>query len=164
MENDFGDDDTASRPSPAEARQALSELAADRATLAARVITPWWYHPALGGIVALIVGTQALPFPASALTLPVALFALPTLVVVYRRRYGVWISQPTGPRSRRVFRALMVVLLLAFAAALAVRFTGVAYHWALLPAVAGFVAAVVLGPWYDDLVRRELGATQQEAR
>lgn len=156
MENDLDGRTPSPRPTPAEARRALADLAADRAALAARVVTPWWYHPTLGGVVALIACTQALPSPASLVLLPVALFGLPALVVLYRRRYGVWVSEPAGPRSRNIYRALVVVLVLVLAAVLVVRFTDVAYGWALLPAAVGFVAAVVLGPWYDDAQRREL--------
>ncbi|WP_273652133.1 hypothetical protein [Cellulomonas fimi] len=163
MENDFEATDRAPRPTPAEARDALAGLATDRATLAARVVTPWWYHPTLGAVVALIVCTQALPSPASLVLLPVALLGLPALVVLYRRRYGVWVSEPAGPLSRRIYRALIVVLVLVFGALLVVKLTAVEYRWVLLPAVVGFVAAVVLGPWYDDAQRREL-ATEQPRR
>lgn len=163
MENDFEAADRAPRPTPAEARTALADLATDRATLAARVVTPWWYHPTLGAVVALIVCSQALPSPASLVLLPVALLGLPALVVLYRRRYGVWVSEPAGPLSRRIYRALIVVLVLVFGAMLVVKLTAVEYRWVLLPAAVGFVAAVVLGPWYDDAQRRAL-ATEQPGR
>ncbi|GCD18467.1 hypothetical protein GXP71_00865 [Cellulomonas sp. H30R-01] len=163
MENDLDGAVPSPRPTPAEARSALADLAADRASLAARVVTPWWYHPTLGAVVALIVCTQALPSPASLVLLPVALFGLPALVVLYRRRYGVWVAEPAGPRSRALYRALIVVLVLVLAATLVVRLTDVAYVWALVPAAVGFVAAVVLGPWYDDAQRRELAAEHPHA-
>lgn len=157
MENDFVPAAPAPpRPTPAAARSALAELAADRATLAARVVTPWWYHPTLGAVVALVVCTQALASPASLILLPVALFGLPALVLLYRRRYGVWVGEPAGPLARRIYRALVLVLVLVLAATVVVRLTGIEYRWALLPAAVGFVAAVVLGPWYDDAQRREL--------
>lgn len=159
MENDFrggGSPSVAPRPSPAEARAALSDLDADGARLAERVVTPRWYHPTLGAIVALIVCTQALPAPGSLVTLPIALFALPVLVIVYRRRYGVWVSQPAGPRSSRILRTMGTIVLLAFAAALAVKYTAIEYGWVLLPAAVAFVACVVLGRRYDDALRSEL--------
>ena len=83
--------------------------------------------------------------------------------MLYRRRYGVWVAEPAGPRSRAVYRALIVVLVLVLAATLVVRLTDVAYVWALVPAAVGFVAAVVLGPWYDDAQRRELAAEHPHA-
>lgn len=147
------------RPSPSEARDALSTLAGDRARLAERVVTPGWYHPTLGAVVALIICTQALPSPASLLFLPVALFGLPALVLVYRARYGVWIGQPAGPGSRRILRNLMVVLVLALVAALAIKLGAIEYRWVVVPAAVGFVASVVLGRRYDDAVGRELSTT-----
>jgi hypothetical protein len=157
MDNDI----TADSPSPAEARRALSDLELDGVRLAERVVTPWWYYPTVGALVVLIVVTQALPSPASVVTLPVALFALPALVLVYRRRYGLWISQPAGPRSRLISQLVLVVFALTFAAMLVIKLTGIEYRWVLVPATVGFVAAVVLGPWYDDALRRELGGTKR---
>ncbi len=48
------------RPGADEARQALQTLGRDNADLAAKIITPWWYHPILGGIVAILVYSQAI--------------------------------------------------------------------------------------------------------
>ncbi len=120
------------------------------------MVTPAWYHPTLGAIVALICCTQALPSPASLAFLPVALFALPALVLVYRRRYGVWIADPAGPRSRRLLSAFVVLVVLSFGAALAVKHTPVGYGWVLVPAAVGLAASVLLGRRYDDAVRHEL--------
>ena len=150
---------TAPRPTPAEAHAALSGLAADATRLAERVVTPRWYHPTLGAIVALICCTQALPSPASVAFLPVALFALPLLALAYRQRYGLWIAQPTGARSRRLLAALVTLVLLSFCAALVVKFTTVDYGWVLLPAAIAFVGSVLLGRRYDDALRRELAGS-----
>ncbi|MBE7701134.1 hypothetical protein H9623_12580 [Oerskovia sp. Sa1BUA8] len=148
--------DAPQRPSAAQARETLASLRADDANLAERLVTPRWYHPSLGVIVALVITSQALPSPASLILLPVALFALPALVVVYRRRYGLWFSLPAGPRSRRVYRILLAIVVACFAAMVVVKVTPVAYGWVLLPAAVGLVAPMVLGPRYDDLFRREL--------
>lgn len=167
MENDSSPSDPApitARPSPADARRALLDLEDDGATLAARVVTPWWYHPAVGGIVAVVVCVQALPFPWSLVVLPLAVLGLPGVVVAYRRRYGVWVAEPAGPLSRRLYRAMIATFLLSFAAALVVRYTTVPDVWVLLPAAAAFVAAVVLGPWYDDALRRELAGSGRASR
>lgn len=165
MENDsWGDASQRPVPGPpaaptaAEARAALAGLGADDARLAERLVTPGWYHPVLGAIVAVIVCTQALPSPASVAFVPVGIFALPALVLVYRRRYGLWIGQPAGPRSKRLLGTMVVLFLLCLGAALVVKFTAVGYWWVLLPATVGFVASVVLGRRYDDALRRELAA------
>ena len=167
MAHDFQGDDVSSvaaRPTPTEAREALSGLGADDARLAAQAVTPWWYHVALGAIVALIVCTQAAPFPAPLIALPVAIFALPALVLVYRRRYGLWFSRPAGRRSRRIYRVMVSTIVVAFAAALVVRFTDVEYGWVLVPAVLGFVACVVLGRRYDAAFRSDLAGHGRENR
>ncbi|MET4224807.1 hypothetical protein [Oerskovia enterophila] len=167
MENDFREDEPPSGTpglSPAQARAALEGLDADGATLAERAVTPWWYHLTLGTIVAVIICTQALPSPASLVTLPVALFALPVLVLVYRRRYGLWFSQPAGPRSKRIYQVLLATVVLCFGAMLIVRFTEIEYTWVLVPASVGFLAAVVLGPLYDQAFRRELAGQGSEDR
>ncbi|WP_454042708.1 hypothetical protein [Cellulosimicrobium sp. Marseille-Q8652] len=161
MENDHGG--AAPRPTPAEARDALADLGADDARLADRLVTPRWYHPLLGAIVALIVCTQALPSPASVAFVPVGIFALPALVLVYRRRYGLWIGQPAGPRSKRILGTMAVLCLLCFGAAMVVKFTPVGYAWVLLPAAIGFAACVALGRRYDDAVRAELRGAVGEA-
>jgi hypothetical protein len=160
MENDFVDraDAAATPPSPAEARAALADLRAVDAGLAERVVTPAWYHPTLGAIVAAIVCTQAIGSPVRLVFLPMALFALPLLVVVYRRRYGVWVSGPAGPQSRRLQQVLLAVLLVVFGCALLIGLTPVDYSWVLLPAVIAFVAPIVLGRRYDDAMRRELAS------
>lgn len=159
MENDSAPQGPTSRPSVAEARDALSGLRADDANLAQRLVTPRWYHPLLGVIVALIISSQALPSPASLILLPVALFALPALVLVYRRRYGLWFSLPAGPRSRRVYRVMMMIIVPCFAAMVVVKVAPVAYGWVLLPAAVGLVTPMVLGPRYDELFRQELAGT-----
>jgi len=162
MENNFAGEGVppqAPQPSAEQARAALSSLGTDRAKLAQQVVTPRWYHPVLGAIVALIICTQALPAPASVVLLPFALFALPVLVAVYRRRYGLWFNEPAGPRSKRIMGALLVVLVLCFLTILPVKFTDVGYWWVLLPATIGFVASVVLGRRYDDVFRDELSGT-----
>lgn len=150
-------------PSPAEARAALADLRADDAALAERVVTPAWYHPVLGAIVAAITCTQAIGSHARLIFLPIALFALPLLVVVYRRRYGVWLSGPTGPRSQRIQRALMVVLLLVFGGAVLIGLTPIPYPWVLPLAAVGLVVPIALGRRYDDALRRELASLRPGA-
>jgi hypothetical protein len=61
MENNLGHvDDESGRPDAAEAREALKQLQDDGARLAARVVTPWRYHLALGVIVAAFFATVVL--------------------------------------------------------------------------------------------------------
>ena len=145
------------RPSsPAEAQAALAALDVDAVRLAERVVTPWWYHPALGLIVALLVGAQALaPTPAIILTV-LGVVLLPVLAAVYTRRYGVSVTRPAGPRSRRLLFATIAVLALAMVSVLVLRAADASPWWAVVPVAIAFMATVALGRRYDDALRGEL--------
>lgn len=146
----------APRPSSAQARDVLSSLDADGTRLAARVVTPWWYHLTLGVIVAVFVGSQALPGSASIGLVALGIIALPILVTVYNRRYGVSISQPTGPRSRRLLFTTVAVLVVAMLSSLVFKMIGFDPWWALIPAVLAAAATTLLGRRYDNALRSEL--------
>lgn len=166
MENDFGADDAhdrderparaAGRPTADEARAALSDLDADGARLAQRLVTPWWYHPALGMVVAVVVGAQVLPGSASTIAVALAVIAIPALLLAYSRRYGVSTTSPVGPRSRRLLLAMLGVLVLAMVAGVLVKLSGSSPGWTLVPAALAGVATIVLGRRYDDALRGEV--------
>lgn len=151
------------RPSPSEARAILDGLTADGASLASRVVTPWWYHVALGLVVATIVISQSLPGSLSIGLVVVGVLALPVITTAYMRRYGVSVSSPAGPRSRRLLFATLVVLAASMAAALVIRATDQSAWWALLPAAIAFVTTVVLGRRYDAALRLELAGGDAKA-
>lgn len=165
MENDFdgriadaqSESDRAAR---AQAETALAELARDRERLAARIITPWWYHPALGLITAVFAGAQALPgvWPIAATAL--GIIALPVLTTTYARVSGVVVTKragkPAGPRSRRLLIATLAVFIAAMSCSLAFKFLDVSPWWALIPAGVMFAATVVLGRRYDEALRQEI--------
>lgn len=163
MESDFDgrmeDAQSASdRAARAQAVTALAELARDHERLATRIITPWWYHPALGLITAVFAGAHALPgvWPIAGITL--GIMALPVLTTTYARVSGVVVTKPAGPRSRRLLIATLVVLVAAMSCSLAFKFLDVSPWWALIPAGVTFVATVVLGRRYDDALRQEIAA------
>ena len=153
MESERGD-----APSPSEARDTLSALDRDRTALSARIVTPWWYHPALGLITATLVFSQALPALLASVLVVAAIVCIPVLVLAYRRAYGVTVTTPAGPRSTRMLFALMAVLVVALVTALLIRIAEQPAVWALLPATAAFALAVVLGRRYDRLYREDLVA------
>src|SRR4051812_19326920 len=85
-----------------DARLALDAVRHGQAAAADRLVTPAWYHPALGGLEAMLVlacGAEAL------WVLPVALvlFSLGVglLVKVYKTRTGMWISGYSAGRASR---------------------------------------------------------------
>src|SRR5688572_10847683 len=88
---------------PDGARASLNSVAAARAGLAGRLVTPWWYHPVLGLLVAQHVLAQGLEN--SNWTLPSALLLFTgclTLVLAYRRRTGITAAVAQGARSAAV--------------------------------------------------------------
>ncbi|MFI6506987.1 hypothetical protein ACIBCT_05225 [Streptosporangium sp. NPDC050855] len=156
MENDFRPDGGEGPLTSSQARDTLDRLGLDGARLAERVVTPWWYHPVLGLIVGVLTGAQALPGVASFIVMALGIVAIPLLITTYNRRYGISITQPAGPRGRRLSHTMLGVLVLAMLAALVVKFTGTAPWWGLLPAAFAFGVIVVFGRRYDDVLRDEL--------
>lgn len=158
MENDSGHaGDQSDRPEAAAAQEALRQLQDDGSRLAARVVTPWWYHPALGAIVAAFAGSQALPGAAAIWIVAIGIVLLPVLTITYNRRYGVSTTQPAGPRSKRLLLTTLTILILAMASSLAIKFLALSAWWGLVPAAVVFVATIALGHRYDDALRDELG-------
>lgn len=147
-------------PSASEAADILSRLSADRPRLAKQVVTPWWYHPALGLIVSVLVLAQVLSPPLSISLVTLGIIAIPVLTTAYSRRYGLSLTQPTGKRSGRMLLASVGVLALAMAGALVVRLTEVSSWWVLPVVISAFVATVVLGRRYDKMLRKELAQDQ----
>ena len=145
-------------PSAAAAREAFSTLDSDTQRLADRVVTPWWYHLALGAVAAVFVVSQLLPEPASSGVLVLGIAAIPLLTAAYSRRYGVSLNQPAGPRSRRLLMTTVGVLLAAMAFNVFIKLAGSSPLWSLLAALVAFVATVALGRRYDEAFRDELGA------
>jgi len=158
MESDFREPDEPRlppTPSAEDARTALAHLDADRAVLAQRIVTPWWYHPALGLITATFAGAHVLPGAGALTAIALGVVAIPALMSLYARQTGVVVTKPAGPRSRRLLGTMLILLVAAMVCALLFKLTGVDPLWGLVPAMATFVATVILGRRYDDALRRE---------
>jgi hypothetical protein len=142
-----------------QARRALSALDADGARLAGRVITPGWYHPILGVIVAVMISGIATPGAMGFGLIVLGIVGVPVLARAYMRRAGVWISRAAGPVTRQLQRVLLAVYMVLFGAALALRLTEASPWWVLLPAASGFLLTWVAGRRYDRELRRELASS-----
>lgn len=159
MENHFEDRVSDSQPAPLSPAQAQSELegmSRDGEKLAARVVTPWWYHSALGVITAIFAGAHALPGAWPMAAIIVGITAIPVLTTSYARKFGVVVTRPAGPRSKRLMLVTLAVLVAAMACSLAIKFLGLDPWLALIPAGITFTATVVLGRRYDDALRQEI--------
>lgn len=140
---------------------ALADVGDARRAVADRLITPWWYHPALGIIIAAILLVAALDLH-NLVRLPVALagaVGIGLLVGAYQRTTGLWVDMRTlGPTSRRWWLAYATVVLVLTVASLAPTATDRALPtWlALLLAAVALVATIVLGRRVDDAMRAEI--------
>lgn len=135
----------------------------DGSRLAARVVTPWWYHPALGVIVAAFAASPAFPGASGIWAVAIGIVLLPILTLTYNRRYGVSTTQPAGPRSKRLLLAMLAILILAMASTLSIKLLALSAWWVVAPAVVAFAATVVLGRRYDAALRDELGEKTRRA-
>lgn len=142
--------------SSSQAQAALADLDTDRAKLAERVVTPWWYHPILGAILAAIVAGYALPLGYELLVLIPGLLAMVLLVRVYARRHGVAVTSSFGPRTRRLQIAVGVIAGISLASAFVLSIAGAPAAWTLLPVVVVFVGIILIGRRYDEALRSEL--------
>lgn len=148
-----------SAPTAAEARATLAALHTDATQLAERLVTPWWYHPVLGVMVAAAIIAQSLPRATSMVVIVMVLIGIPFLIRAYTSRYKVWMSEPAGPRSRRMLLLLLGTLAVLMASGVLMKIAGLSPWWVLLPAVLGLVATVWLGRRYDAVLRAEISAS-----
>lgn len=137
---------------PDEARSALHMVSETRADLADRLITPWWYHPGLGLIVATLVVTLAAPSPGKGFVVVAAVLGLLALVTAYSRVTGLGFS---AEYYRLAFAELVALLAVILAAMMLVLV--VAQPLVVLAAAAvAFLATVLLGRRADATIRRKL--------
>lgn len=124
-----------------------------RAAVAGRVVSPRWYHPAIGVLVAQHVLVQVADD--SSLTLPSGVLLVAGCAVLWlwwRRRIGVTVGAWTGRRSLFLLglRSLLALVCIWTAA------------WSTAPAVAAAAAVVAvlggveLGRRYDAALRHDL--------
>lgn len=151
MANNFED------PSP----DALSDVRRDSERLAQRVTTPWWYHVALAAICMVMVGAVTAPFVASSVLMAVAVIALGGLSVLYRRVSGIDIQMPAGPRSTRMFRWVIALLVVTMGAGLMIYIAEWPRWWVLIPVVAVGLGVWLLGVAYDRALRIDLTENTQ---
>ena len=148
---------------PVDAPTAAAQLAAlqlDRERMAERVVPPWWYDPALGVVVFLLLSALSLRdagwvyFAA----LGVAVVDLWALVAAYKRITGVWVSGMRRGRTARVVQVWFAIYAVVLAAGLVADFV-FDVRWAMV--VAGAVLGVTitfLGRWWTRLYVAELRA------
>ncbi|HJC29823.1 MAG TPA: hypothetical protein H9759_10545 [Candidatus Dietzia intestinipullorum] len=144
-------------------RDALADVAASRGSVADRLVTPWWYHPILGALIAAIVLVNALHL-SNLVKIVVAVASaagMGLLVSAYQRLTGLWVDmRHLGPVSRRWWLAYAVVVAVVVAVPLLPAFTDRALPLWLAAVFTGtaFVATIVLGRRIDAAMREEIRA------
>ncbi|GAA3598169.1 hypothetical protein GCM10022419_096900 [Nonomuraea rosea] len=139
--------------------ESLSVIAEARAAVADRLITPWWYHPTYGLLLAGCV--LACGFGGTAVKVGGVVLLLVgsgALTRVYRSLTGVWVSGFEAGPAGRWLAAMGGLTVLSVVAALGLgTLTGLRWPvWCL--AVAGFAATIVLGRRFVTAVRAHLRA------
>jgi hypothetical protein len=132
---------------------ALAAIARQRQDAAERLVTPWWYHPALGVLIGGLIAVQGTHSTVLKSVVPIAAMAgVGVLVAAYKRRTGLWVSGHRRGAPGRWTAALVVGYLAAFAVA-----AGFGSLAASIPA-AVFVAlfTIVVGRGFDEALRREI--------
>ncbi|MFC4587651.1 hypothetical protein [Sphaerisporangium corydalis] len=135
----------------------LSLIAEARAAIADRLVTPWWYHPAFGLLLAGCVLAAGLGGTAVKIgSVVLLLTGSAALTRAYRRLTGLWVSGLEAGPAGRWIGALGAVTVLAVAAALGIgALTDVRWPvWCL--AVAGYAATIVLCRRFDLALRAHL--------
>ncbi|WP_033338749.1 hypothetical protein [Catenuloplanes japonicus] len=142
---------------------AAAQLAAindTRSAVADRLITPWWYHPALGTALAVYVVGLSLGNTAVRLA-TVAVFVAFCVVLTrtYRRMTGVWVSgaDAKGVAGRWATAMGAMVGVIAIAGWLIGAYTDLDWPvWCL--AVVVLAGTIVLGRRFDAALRAQLRA------
>jgi hypothetical protein len=142
-----------------EAGTALLAVQQQRSAIADRLVTPWWYHPCLGGLVGVLIAVQVTHSPvATAITTGVVVTGMAVLASSYQRLTGVWVSgYRRGPAGRITLALAASYLVLVLVGG----FLDYVLGQRLAFVAAGAVAAgltVVLGRRFDEALREELRA------
>ena len=137
----------------------MTVIAEARAAVADRLVTPWWYHPILGLLLAgYVVGLSFGGTLFRAITVVVFVLACFALMQAYRRLTGVWISGFEAGRASRWAQALSALAVVTLGAGWGIAYVSdLAWPVWVLAAVA-FIGTIVLGRQFDIALRAQLRA------
>jgi len=136
-----------------EARAALAAIDAGRTAAAERLVSPLWYHPILGILMAgYLAAVASRSIIVTLLALPIFLTGVFALVSVYKKITGLWISGFNTGRASWWAAAMSAILVILF---------GLAYAqvWNVwVAATTAFIAVNVFGRLFDRTLRASLRA------
>ena len=136
-----------------EARAALSAIEAGRTAAAERLVSPLWYHPILGILVAgFLAAVTSRSIIVTLIAFPIFFAGAFALVSVYKRITGLWISGFNAGRASWWAVAMSVSLIVLFSLAYA-------QIWSVLAAaITAFITVNVFGLLFDRTLRASLRA------
>lgn len=135
----------------------LAALRSGRSAAADRLVTPWWYHPILGLLVAGLLVAYGIGSRWVVGAALVVFFAgVAALVTAYRNRTGVWVSGFNAGGASRWAYALAALILACFAAALVARYVHHTAWAAWAAAVVALVGTVLIGRRFDVALRERI--------
>lgn len=136
-----------------EARAALAAIDAGRTAAAERLVSPLWYHPILGILVAgYLAAVASRSVIVTFVALPIFFAGVFALVSVYKKITGLWISGFNAGRASWWAAAMGAVLAILFGLACAQVWS----VWAA--ATTAFIAVNVFGLLFDRTLRASLRA------
>ena len=134
-----------------EAHAALAAIDAGRTAAAERLVSPLWYHPLLGILVAgYLAAVTSRSIVVTLVASPIFFAGVFALVSVYKKITGLWISGFNAGRASWWAAAMSVSLLALY---------GLAYAqaWSVWVAAAtAFIAVNVFGRLFDRTLRASL--------
>lgn len=140
-------------------KEALAAIASARRTVPGDMKYPLAYDAAYGACCGLLVAGQGLNQPWSALVLVISLVGLASMIHLWRKQNGWWVSGYSPRRARWAAIGLAAVLIGLMGLSIWGRIAGVAWT-PLATGTAGFVAAVVGGRIWMSVWKRELAEAE----
>lgn len=137
-------------------RQSLQAISADRARIGEKVTAEtWWGAPAqgLGGALVIMVPALGLEWAWLPLVLSIGIFV--GVEVLFRKRSGLGITRPAGPRGLWILIALMLIFSFALMISLVLSLLG-QIGWVLALAVTTGAATAFIVAQYDRAYTAEV--------
>ena len=141
----------------ADAAAALDLVATSRARLADRLVTPWWFHPALGLVGAcFLLGQASGAWWVQSATGLLGATGILLLAATYRRRTGVRVTALRAPRTRMPSAVLGALLFSTYFGTLSLHAEVGGAAVPVLGSLLLVLVTVVMGRRVDAALRAEL--------
>lgn len=134
---------------PASAREALEAISTDRGQIGERITAEtWWGAPAQGLAAALIIAAPAAGLIWAWLPSVLGMGIFVGVEMLFRKRSGLGITRPAGPRGLWLLVAFFLIIFFSFAISMTLALFGLS-GWVVAVAAAAGVATALLVVAYD---------------